>query len=114
MRIQKKKLRREIATRMRIRGKGSLETESDAKIQKKFHPHSAKGPKAGYPLYQISHEYAKIPTETVANFVSIKRLMTTLRQNQAIEGLLTANPKLEASFILVLKLTVVLKILSAK
>lgn len=97
-RIQKKRLRREIARPMGIRGKGPLEAESNQKIQAMFHPHSKKGPKKDYPLYQIFHEFAKMPRETITNFVNLGKLTSTLRQNKAIGNLLKKNPKLEASF----------------
>jgi len=72
--------------------KKDLSIETQPEIHGMFQPHKK------YPLYQILHEFAKLPKETVANFVSIPNLMGELRRTPAIGTLLKSRPQLEKSF----------------
>ncbi|MBU1120652.1 hypothetical protein KJ660_02125 [Candidatus Micrarchaeota archaeon] len=97
-RVERKRLRAAIAGKMGTYSRQELVKATHPEIQKMFHPYSHKGPKEGYPLYQICHDVSKLPKETVANFVSVPELMRKLKQDQVIRGLLKRNPELETSF----------------
>ncbi|MDO8625680.1 MAG: class I SAM-dependent methyltransferase, partial [Candidatus Diapherotrites archaeon] len=96
--VRKRQLARRIATAMGTSNRRPLETATRPEIQQLFHPHSEKGAVAGYPLYQISHEFSKMPQETIANFVNMPHLKRQLRQSPKIRPLLLKYPQLEHAF----------------
>ncbi|GEM_PF-5372300 len=96
--IRKKQLFRKMGREMGITTKRPLEVSTAPWIQERFHPHSQKGPRQGYPLYQIMHEFSKLPEETVGNFVDIPKLVRDLKQLPTIGRFLQRYPQLERSF----------------
>jgi len=96
--VRRKKLFRAISGEMGTAGKRPLEVSTRPSIQARFHPHSEKGAKAGYPLYQIFHELAKLPRETIANFVDVNAVSRELKKSPAISRLLARHPELENAF----------------
>jgi SAM-dependent methyltransferase len=79
-------------------GKRPLQVSSNPKIQARFHPYSQPGAKHAYPLNRVMHEFAKLPRETVANFVDVNAVTSELKESPEIKKLLSRHPELEASF----------------
>ena len=94
-RMAKKKLEKRIARHMGTLDRRPLEESSHPEIQELFHPHSLIGPKKGYPLYQMFHDFSKMPVTSIRNFVDLKKVEEILRRDKIISKLLRKHPSLE-------------------
>jgi SAM-dependent methyltransferase len=100
-RVANKRLRRAVLSqfgaRKPIRRVGvydidaQIALQSNPRLQEKFYPSRTKP----YPLNQAGHELAKMPLETIHNFVPMHELVSVLGSVSEIKSLLATNPQLK-------------------
>ena len=99
-RVANKRLRRAVLTQFGaakpIRRIGTYDidaqiaSQANPRIQEKFYPARTKL----YPLNQAGHEFAKMPLETIHNFVPMRELVSVLAGVPEVQSLISSNPRL--------------------